>query len=267
MEIEKILLTDCIKICNAEDNKDAILKKIAGLAKLNPILNDISENTIYKALLDREKMGSTAIGSRIAIPHCRLKNIEDFVIGLVVVKNGINFDAIDKKDTFIFAFIIAPTTKQNEHIRLLSYISQYLRKQENIDKLLNSNDVESIKQSIIRHTIIPQEIKQPESHKLVTVIIQNEDKFDDILNVLTEIEGSNIVISEASNAGRYLYHMPLFSSFMQTDKNDFCRYITATVKNTQIKEMADNLSEIINNETGIMFYVQSLEYLEGSLEI
>jgi PTS system nitrogen regulatory IIA component len=214
-------------------------------------------------------MGSTAISSKIAIPHCRLDGIDDFVIGLIVSKEGIEFDAIDKKKTFVFVFIIAPANRQKEHVRLLSYISQYLRKDENISKLINVKDKENIRKSIIRHTSMPKDIKQTEKYKLVTVIIQNEDKFEDILNVINEFEGSNIAVIEASNAGRYLYHMPLFSSFMQTDRNDFCRIITATVESEFIEDLTNDLNDIIKekSENRTMFFVQNIEYLSGTLEI
>ena len=269
MNIEKILLSECIEISSQKQAKDSILKKISNLAKKNPTLNNITEEEIYNALKDREDMGSTAISSRIAIPHCRMDGIDDFVVGLFISKEGIDFDAIDKKNTFVFMFIIAPADKQKEHVRLLSYISQYLRKDENISRLINAKDKENIRESIIRHTSMAKDIKQTEKYKLVTVIIQNENKFEDILNVINELEGSNIAITEASNAGKYLYHMPLFSSFMQTDRNDFCRIITATVESEFIDDFTNNLTEIIKekNESGIIFFIQKIEYLHGSLEI
>jgi len=269
MDFEKILLSECIEINSQNEDKTTILKKIAILAKKNPTLKNISEEGVYKAFVDREEMGSTAIASRIAIPHCRLEGIDDFVLGLFISKEGVDFDAIDKKDTFVFVFIIAPANKQKEHIRLLSFISQYLRKDENISRLINATNSENIRKSIIRHTDIAKDTKLADRFKLVTVIIQNEDKFEDILNVLTESEGSNIAITEASNASRYLYHMPLFSSFMQTDRNDFCRIITATVESEFIEDLKNSLKEIIENEkkNGTIFFIQNIEYLIGSLEI
>jgi len=269
MDIEKILLTECIGFSSQKEEKDTILRKIANLAKKNPTLSNIPEEDIYKAIAGREEMGSTAISSRIAIPHCRLDGIDDFVLGIYIANEGVKFDAIDKKDTFIFVFIIAPVNKQKEHVRLLSFISQYLRKDENISKMINAKDTENIRASIIRHTDIVKDITQTNKYKLVTVIIQNENKFEDILNVLTESEGSNIAITEASNASRYLYHMPLFTSFMQSDRNDFCRIITATIESEFIDDLKNSLKEIIEikNENGTIFFVQNIEYLVGSLEI
>ena len=269
MDIEKILLTECIEFSSQKEEKDTILKKIANLAKKNPTLNKISEENIYKALAEREDMGSTAISSRIAIPHCRLDGIDDFVLGLYISKEGVEFGAIDKKDSFVFVFIIAPANRQKEHVRLLSFISQYLRKDENISRLINAKDTENIRASIIRHTNIAKDTTQTNRYKLVTVIIQNENKFEDILNVLTESEGSNIAITEASNASRYLYHMPLFSSFMQSDRNDFCRIITATIESEFIDDLKNGLKEIIENknENDTIFFIQNIEYLIGSLEI
>ena len=108
MNIEKILLSQCIEISSQREDKDSILKKISNLAKQNPTLNNITEEEIYKALKDREDMGSTAISSRIAIPHCRMEEVDNFVLGLYISKEGIDFDAIDKKDTFVLDFFNEP---------------------------------------------------------------------------------------------------------------------------------------------------------------
>ncbi len=269
MDIEKIIHSNCIEISTQHEDKNSILNKISNLAKLNPTLRNITQAEIYDALKEREEMGSTAISSKIAIPHCRLKGVDDFVVGLFISKEGVNFDAIDKKNTFVFVFIIAPANQQKEHVRLLSYISQYLRKDENISRLINAKDTENIRQSIIRHTSTAKDIRHNDKHKLVTVIIQNENEFEDILNVITELDGSNIAITEASNASRYLYHMPLFTSFMQTDRNDFCRIITATIESEFVDNLTNDLTEIIEEkkENGIMFFIQSIEHLYGSLEI
>lgn len=269
MDIEKILLSQCIEISSQKEDRDSILKKISSLAKKNPNLNSITEEAICKALKDREDMGSTAISPRIAIPHCRIDGIEDFVVGLLISNEGLDFDAIDNKDTFVFVFIIAPANRQKEHVRLLSYISQYLRKDENISRLINTKDKDSIRKSFIRHTSMAKDIKQTDQYKLVTIVIQNEDKFEDILNVINEFEGSNIAVIEASNASRYLYHMPLFTSFLQTNRNDFCRIITATVESEFIEDLNNDLTDIIKekNKNGILFFIQNIEYLHGSLEI
>ncbi|MCF7857997.1 MAG: PTS sugar transporter subunit IIA [Candidatus Cloacimonetes bacterium] len=269
MDIDKILLTECIDSSSNEETADSILNKISGLAKKSKVLKSIDDEKIYQAFLDREAMGSTAISPRIAIPHCRLSGINDFVVGVLISKKGVDFKAIDNEKTFVFVFIVAPLDKRNEHVRLLSYISQYVRRAENVSKMINANDKESIRESIIRHTSKSIDIKQQDKYKLLNVIIQNEDKFDEILNIITEFEDSNITIIDASNAGRYLYHMPLFASFMQTDRNDFCRVITSTIRSEDIEELINSLSGIIEEKSkqGTIFFLQNIDYLYGRLEI
>ena len=57
MNIEKILLSECIEISSQKEDKDSILKKISNLAKKNLALNNIAEEEIFKALKEREDMG------------------------------------------------------------------------------------------------------------------------------------------------------------------------------------------------------------------
>ena len=94
------------------DKKDkaSVLKAIAALAKKNPVLSTLSEDDIFKALKEREEIGSTGFGNEIAIPHCSLEGIDEFVVGMVTAPKGVQFNAIDKKKVKVFFFIITGNT-------------------------------------------------------------------------------------------------------------------------------------------------------------
>jgi len=48
-------------------------------------------------LKDREEVGSTGFGNEIAIPHCVIDNISDFVVGVLVIPDGVDYNSIDGK--------------------------------------------------------------------------------------------------------------------------------------------------------------------------
>ena len=125
---ENILIHDSIK------DKDSLLKKIAQTLINNPLLAGMSESEIYQKLIERENITSTGFGNKIAIPHIVLDNLDDFVMGIITIQNGIDFDSIDDKRVHLFFYIIAPKSKRKSHIRFLAQISNVFRDEDKVQK-------------------------------------------------------------------------------------------------------------------------------------
>lgn len=270
MNFEKYFHKDCVKIDSSAKSKKAVLKEIVALAKKNPALKKIDEDKIYRKLLTREKQGSTGFQKNIAIPHCKISENDDFVIGILINKEGIDFDALDGKKTKIFTFIIAPQNQQKVYLRILSNISFYLKQEENVKRLLSCKTVQDARESFLRHTLVDVSLKTKSNYEFFHIFIQNEHYFQDIVDVFAEIEECHISIIEGSNANKYLYKQPLFASFWDSEENQFNRIILAAVKQNQTEEVLRRIKIFIDKageEPGIMVVVQNIKHLIGSLEI
>ena len=124
MEIKDILHPDCTLCAVQGTSKKRVLELISQIA--NQYLIDIDQATILSSLTCREKMGSTGIGNGIALPHGRLKDLEN-VMGIVVTsEKPIDYDAIDKAPVDIFFAILVPEDKSSEHLGTLSAIAKKL---------------------------------------------------------------------------------------------------------------------------------------------
>ncbi|MBN1949228.1 MAG: PTS sugar transporter subunit IIA, partial [Candidatus Cloacimonetes bacterium] len=95
MNLAAILQEECIAVHVGLTDKESVLKYIARLAVKNPLLSEFDEKKIYQSLLDREKLGSTGFSNQIAIPHCALSGLKDFVLGILTVTDGIEFGSLD----------------------------------------------------------------------------------------------------------------------------------------------------------------------------
>ena len=95
MKLADVLLKECIAVNAQLSDKAEALRQVAGLAKKSSILDNVSEQEILVGLQARESLGSTGVGKGIAIPHCRLKTVKDFVVGIATVPAGIDFDSLD----------------------------------------------------------------------------------------------------------------------------------------------------------------------------
>ena len=86
-----------------------------------------SSNDLLQVLLEREKLGSTGIGGGIAIPHGRLKKLEDFRISFGRSTKGVDFDSIDRKPSQLFFLVMAPENSAVNNLKLLGRIVTLLK--------------------------------------------------------------------------------------------------------------------------------------------
>jgi len=65
---------------------------------------DLTEDLIYAQLFAREKLGSTALGAGVAVPHCRVAGCEQPLGCLVTLAHGVDFDAPDGRELIYFSY-------------------------------------------------------------------------------------------------------------------------------------------------------------------
>ncbi|GAB3476285.1 PTS sugar transporter subunit IIA [Marinomonas epiphytica] len=126
--------------------KDIVSKKRA-LENLACIVADrlhCEESAVYDALLSREKLGSTGIGSGLAIPHCRLDTANRSAIVVMSLQEAIDFDSIDRKPVDLIFALIAPPHECNHHLATLAQIAELAQSPEALDKLRGAQDDEAL---------------------------------------------------------------------------------------------------------------------------
>lgn len=269
MNLAELLNESCISIERGLADKNAVLQKIAELAQTNPVLSNLDVKQILETLQAREELGSTGFGKSIAIPHCRIPNITDFVLGIIILPDHVDFDSIDSQKIKIAVFVIAPDQQANDHIRLLSTISQVLRIPGAVEEITAQKTPELVRESFLKFVEDDITAKTPESKNLFHVVIQDEDMFHDILPVFSGLNASAEIVIEAKNTSDYLAKVPLFAGLLSDNLRSFCRVIIAVVE----KKMTNETIRRIENITGpldkcpnVMLIVQDIIYTAGSME-
>ena len=107
---------------------------------------NLSSDNIYRALLAREKLGSTAIGEGIAIPHCRINECAEAAGCLVTLQEPIDFESTDGRDVDVIFVLLVPEEATQAHLNLLAALA---RSFSNADL-----------RSRVRQTLDPEELKQ-----------------------------------------------------------------------------------------------------------
>jgi mannitol/fructose-specific phosphotransferase system IIA component (Ntr-type) len=107
----------------ATDKEGAIREMVEGLAKAGKVASDEAES-IVKAILKREELGSTGIGRGVAVPHTKHPSV-DRLVGTVAVSNlGVDFASLDGEVVHLFFLLVSPPDRPGDHLRALENISR-----------------------------------------------------------------------------------------------------------------------------------------------
>ena len=140
MNINDMLNDDSFLINFEATSKKHLLNELSKLANKN---FNIDERVLLENLTKREKLGSTAVGNGIAIPHSNVSGIEKPLVLVATLAKGLEFNAIDDQPVDIIFLLLAPDEKSSEHLQALALISRLLRNNELTSKLRGCKNPES----------------------------------------------------------------------------------------------------------------------------
>ena len=103
---------------------------------------------------------------------------------------------MDAEPVKLFVFIIAPASKSNVHIKVLSAISQVLNVPHQVDEMLKAPTAEILAENFLRHVRDEADPKQHDNKNLFRVQIQNEDLFHEILKIFEGFNSTTVMVSE-----------------------------------------------------------------------
>jgi nitrogen PTS system EIIA component len=104
--------------------EEALAEMAAGLARAG-VVADGAE--LARLLVERERMGSTGLGGGLAIPHCKLRGIDDVILAVGVSRGGIDFGAADGLPVRLLFLVLSPADAPALHLQALARISRVIR--------------------------------------------------------------------------------------------------------------------------------------------
>lgn len=122
--------------------KDEVLGELA--AHLSRKYREIDAARLVSVLWDRERLGSTAIGDGIAIPHGKLPGLRSVIGMFARHPTGVDFDSLDGGPTRIFFLLVAPEESVGQHLKALARVSRLLKDRGFRDRLLEAPDQKEI---------------------------------------------------------------------------------------------------------------------------
>ncbi len=110
----------------AIDKEGAIREMVQALLDAGRI-DAAQYESIVKAILKREELGSTGIGRGVAVPHTKHASVDQLVGTVAISSDGVDFASLDGEMVHVFFLLVSPMDRPGDHLRALENISRQLR--------------------------------------------------------------------------------------------------------------------------------------------
>ena len=118
--------------------KEEVVRELAG--HLAAVHTEIDAHRLVEVLWERERLGSTAIGDGIAIPHGKLPGVKTVLGAFGRHLEGVDFQSLDGNPSKLFFLLVAPEDSVGLHLKALARVSRLLKDAEFRARLLRAGD-------------------------------------------------------------------------------------------------------------------------------
>lgn len=132
MELNDLLDSDSVVANLRATSKKQALQELARKAA---DVTGLDERKIFGVLMDRERLGTTGVGSGIAIPHGKLAELDRLYGIFARLEKPVDFQSIDDRPVDLIFVLLAPEEAGADHLKALARVSRLLRDQDICDKL------------------------------------------------------------------------------------------------------------------------------------
>lgn len=122
MELTNILTEHRSIILPESNGKKRVLEQAAKLIAED--LEDVTFQQVFRGFVEREKIGSTAIGHGVALPHIRTEKLKQPKAAFIRLNSSINFADIGEHPVDLIFALAVPDDNAQAHLDLLAQISE-----------------------------------------------------------------------------------------------------------------------------------------------
>ncbi len=143
--------------------------------------------------------------------------MKEFVLALGVSVKGVDFDAMDNRNVHIFCAIVGPPDEPEMHLRLLAAASRVLGGGKSRYEMLSSSTSFALREAFLYHAAPATALdssKDKTFNKLLIVVVQEEDIYNDIIELFLEMGLPGAITHEGSLMSQILSGAPVFAGFL-----------------------------------------------------
>lgn len=108
-------------------SKEAVIEELVSALARSGAVKEGDRESVVKAIMKREELGSTGIGRGVAVPHTKHPSVDRLIGTVGISSTGVDFDSLDGEKVELFFLLISPPDRPGDHLRALENISRQLR--------------------------------------------------------------------------------------------------------------------------------------------
>jgi len=266
MKLSQLVTMECLVPNLKSNNKNDVLKELLSHCDLS--VEEVAETAVADAILEREAEQTTGFGEGMAFPHARIAGLTKIHIVIGFSKNGIEFNALDKKVVHCFILILVTRNKPNELLKTRAAIAKLLSNPKNLTALLAADtaaelhniittsnievDYEITAKDIMRplitpitpHTTIYNAARELHKHHLDCIPVIDDDKvFHGTISCYDIFSYGLPAFFNNLHVISFVKHMNPFEKYFDVDK---------TLEVTKILNKKDWKEQIIPSDATLM---------------
>src|SRR3954454_316915 len=127
MKLSDFVVSEAILVDLQATGKEEAIREIVGSLAQSGRLAEADLESVSRAILGREELGSNGIGQGVAVPHTRHPTVNRLIGTVALSKRGVDFQALDGEPVDILFLLISPPNQPGDHLRALENISRHLK--------------------------------------------------------------------------------------------------------------------------------------------
>ncbi|MBN2625348.1 MAG: PTS sugar transporter subunit IIA [Spirochaetales bacterium] len=140
-ELDSYMDVENIVYLQDRDKKN-VLEKMVKLSFDTGKIGDLEK--FRTAILDREAIMSTGLGLGLAVPHAKLRGIEEFFVTIGILKNPVEWQAIDDQPVSLVFMIGGPDDRQQDYLGILSKLVLFTKNKDRHEGILKASTPEEV---------------------------------------------------------------------------------------------------------------------------
>ncbi len=126
MKLSEIVVAQAVTPSLASTQRDEVVAELVDALVSAGTLRQAWRDEVVKAVLEREKRGSTGFGKGVAVPHVKREKHPGVSLAIGLSQSGVDFNALDKSPVHSVFLLVSPAEKPEEHLRAMEVIFKHL---------------------------------------------------------------------------------------------------------------------------------------------
>lgn len=142
MAIVDLIAPNVVRVPLKSKTKTEVIRELVDVLDKAGKISDAE--SVYRAVIARENMGSTGLEKGIAVPHAKTEKIKSLTLAIGISPEGVEFDSLDGQPSKLFFLLLAQPSQSGPHIEALAEIARITRSQSFCRLLVNAATPEEV---------------------------------------------------------------------------------------------------------------------------